>query len=76
MIFHVHVTHLAPWWTVQQVTHVSRTPCKTPVTVRAGAGFHGVTVMVACGRRLPVARQCPACRHTLIIEATLDEQAA
>ncbi len=38
-------------------------PCRTPVTVRCGT----TTTTVSCGRRRPVARQCPACRPTIEI---------
>ena len=52
-----------PFDTAQQVVHV--TPggaCRTPVTVR----LNGTTTTVACGRRFPHHRQCPACQITVV----------
>jgi hypothetical protein len=37
-------------------------PCQRPVTVRLDT----TSVVVACGRRLPTDRQCPACKITVI----------
>ena len=37
-------------------------PCRTPIRVR----LNNITATVACGRRLPADRQCPACRITVI----------
>ncbi|HZN72695.1 MAG TPA: hypothetical protein VFC00_13585 [Micromonosporaceae bacterium] len=49
--------------TLQQVVHVTPGgPCRTPVMFR----FNGTTTTVACGRRYPHHRQCPACRITVV----------
>ncbi|WP_433724593.1 hypothetical protein ACQP2Y_03695 [Actinoplanes sp. CA-051413] len=37
-------------------------PCRKPVTIRSG----NTTATIACGRHEPAARQCPACRVTVI----------
>lgn len=37
-------------------------PCRQPIAVRV----NNTAVLVACGRRLPRDRRCPACRITVI----------
>ena len=37
-------------------------PCRQPIRVR----LNNTTILVACGRRLPRDRQCPACRITVV----------
>ena len=69
MIIHVRVSHPEPWHTVNEVTHTSSTPCKTPVPVLVRTSSGTVVVRVDCGRRLPAEQQCPACRHIRIIES-------
>ena len=50
--------------TIQQVVHVTPGgPCRTPVTIRLAH----TTATLACGRRWPHHRQCPACRTTVVV---------
>jgi len=56
--------------TLQQVVHVTPGgPCRTPAVIR----LNGTTTTVACGRRYPHHRQCPACRITVVtLQATTE----
>jgi len=72
-----HRTHTCPGEsdphpvdTIQQVVHLTPGgPCRTPATIR----LNGATTTIACGRRYPHHRQCPACRITVTtLQVTVD----
>ncbi|MEV6601963.1 hypothetical protein AB0M36_34685 [Actinoplanes sp. NPDC051346] len=48
------------------VAVLPRQPCRSPITVRSGA----TTAVIDCGRHEPAARQCDACRNTIIKRRT------
>ncbi|MEU4694337.1 hypothetical protein [Actinoplanes sp. NPDC023714] len=64
------VTHICPANPEPHVVDTRRVivalipggPCRQPINVR----LNDVTVPVACGRRLPTDRQCPACKVIVI----------
>ena len=64
-----HRTHTCPAEPAPHPYDTTRTvvgrvdggPCRQPVTIR----FVDITTTIACGRRVPADRQCPACRVTI-----------
>ncbi|TMR99970.1 hypothetical protein [Nonomuraea basaltis] len=46
-----------PWSVDRRVTAAEGSSCRRPVEVKA----NGQRRLIACGRRLPAARQCDAC---------------
>jgi hypothetical protein len=65
-----HLTHTCPanaephpYDTRRTIAAVSPGgPCRNPITVSCG----GTSTVIDCGRHEPAARQCPACRITVI----------
>ena len=58
--------------TIQQVVHITPGgPCRTPAAVRLA----DTKVTIACGRRYPHYRQCPACRITVTTQTVTAEHA-
>ena len=64
-----HKTHTCPaeekphpFDTIRTIVgHVDGGPCRQPIAIRCTDR----TATIACGRRLPADRQCPACRVTV-----------
>ena len=62
-ILRVQVSHPTAWWTVRRIVAVTPAgPCRDPVPVLPAVAPDQPVRLVACGRRLPRQRQCPACR--------------
>ncbi|MEU0520777.1 hypothetical protein [Streptosporangium sp. NPDC006007] len=68
-VHHVRVTEIYaraadhPWLTLRHVIAVESAPCLAPVLIRM-AGRHA---RIACGRRLPLDRQCRNCAPRIVV---------
>ncbi|WP_248965988.1 hypothetical protein [Sphaerisporangium perillae] len=66
---HVHVTEVSapgaerPWLTIRSVLSADSAPCLAPVLVRTA----GHRRRIACGRRLPLDKQCRNCAPVIVV---------
>ncbi|MEV4183411.1 hypothetical protein AB0J28_18465 [Streptosporangium canum] len=67
--FHVHVTEVSapgaerPWLTIRRVLSAESAPCLSPVLIRLAERHR----QIACGRRLPLDKQCRACLPVITV---------
>jgi len=68
-LYRVHLTEISapgavqPWLIVRRVLSVESAPCLAPVLVHLA----GRSCRLACGRRLPLDKQCRACLPVVIV---------